>query len=98
MILLIVVTMMQVVCCDKQTKKESKKKRKKMKSRPFCTGCLYVWEEILKINADTVVNTQREKLWSLFFYYFLYMFIKEENLRIKILKTGVKGVGGWILY
>lgn len=95
MILLIVVTMMQVVCCDKQTKKESKKKRK---SRPFCTGCLYVWEEILKINADTVVNTQREKLWSLFFYYFLYMFIKEEKLQIKILKTGVKGVGGWILY
>lgn len=69
MILLIVVTMMQVVCCDKQTKKESKKKRKKMKSRPFCTGCLYVWEEILKINADTVVNTQREKLWSLFFFF-----------------------------
>lgn len=94
MILLIVVTMMQVVCCDKQTKKESKKKRK---SRPFCTGCLYVWEEILKINADTVVNTQREKLWSLFFL-LLYMFIKEEKLQIKILKTGVKGVGGWILY
>lgn len=73
MILLIVVTMMQVVCCDKQTKKESKKKRKKMKSRPFCTGCLYVWEEILKINADTVVNTQREKLWSLFLLLSLYV-------------------------
>lgn len=95
MILLIVVTMMQVVCCDKQTKKESKKKRK---SRPFCTGCLYVWEEILKINADTVVNTKRKVMESFFFYYFLYMFIKEEKLQIKILKTGVKGVGGWILY
>lgn len=26
----------------------------------FCTGCLYVWEELLKINMDTDVNTQRK--------------------------------------
>lgn len=81
MILLIVVTMMQVVCCDKQTKKESKKKRKKMKSRPFCTGCLYVWEEILKINADTVVNTQREKLWSLFFITFFICSLRKKTFK-----------------
>lgn len=40
----------------------------------------------------------KRKVMESFFYYFLYMFIKEENLQIKILKTGVKGVGGWILY
>lgn len=40
----------------------------------------------------------KRKVMESFFYYFLYMFIKEENLQIKILKTGVKLVGGWILY
>lgn len=56
-ILLIVVIMMQVVCCEK--KKAGKKKKKGDEARPFCTGCLYVWEELLKINTDTVVNTKK---------------------------------------
>lgn len=78
MILLIVVTMMQVVCCDKQTKKESKKKRK---SRPFCTGCLYVWEEILKINADTVVNTKRKVMESFFFITFFICSLRRKSFK-----------------
>lgn len=50
--------MMQVVCCEKKKKKERKKKNDE-KAQPFCTGCLYVWEELLKINKDTVVNTKK---------------------------------------
>ena len=54
-ILLIVVIMMQVVCYEKNN---GKTKRKRGKAQPFCTGCLYVWEELPKINKDTVVNTE----------------------------------------
>lgn len=61
----------------KKKKGKKKRSRKRRKAQTFCTGCLYVWEELPKINKDTVVNTQR-KLWS-HFCNFLYMFTREQN-------------------
>lgn len=66
MILLIVVIMMQVVCYEKKRKE----KRKRGKAQPFCTGCLYVWEELPKINKDTVVNTESYRDVFVFFFTF----------------------------
>jgi len=57
--ILLNVVIMQVVCCDKQKKKRgTKKEAEKDEDSAVCTGCLYVWKDLLKINADTVVNSQ----------------------------------------
>ena len=39
--------------------------KKGEKARPFCTGYLYVWEELLKIKTDMVVNTNKGNDWYL---------------------------------
>lgn len=46
-------------CMLWKKKKKERKKKNDEKAQPFCTGCLYVWEELLKINKDTVVNTKK---------------------------------------